>query len=182
MKFPIKYLLILAISTMLSACGERPLPPNAYGTQGNSYPPVQQSSFNNQSAHCSSPPYPVSPETLRKLQQPYSAGGERFFPITDPRGFVEVGEAAWYGAKFDGKLTASGEVYDQNAMTAAHPGLPMNTCIRVENISNNAVVYLRINDRGPSVHRRVLDVSVAAAKQLGFYRAGVAKVRIDFMY
>jgi|UPI00037CAD3A rare lipoprotein A len=178
MKF-ISTCLLLLITSILVGCGDRPLPPNTYPT--NAYPPVQ-SSYNNQTGRCSSPPFYINEATRFKLQQPYNAGGETFFPISDPRNFIEEGEAAWYGSKFHGKFTASGEVYNQNDMTAAHPALPMNSCIKVTNLRNNAVAYLRVNDRGPSIKRRVLDVSVAAAKALGFYRAGVTQVRIEFMY
>jgi len=173
---------LILLTVMLTAC-DRPLPPSSpYGAQGNGYQPVQQAPYsNNQSALCS-PPFLVNQATKIKLEQPYNAGGERFFPISDPRGFVEEGEAAWYGKKFHGNLTASGEVYNQNAMTAAHPGLPMNTCIKVTNLRNNTFVYLRVNDRGPSVNRRVLDVSAEAAKRLDFYRAGITRVHIEVMY
>lgn len=91
----------------------------------------------------------------------------------------EVGMASWYGPSFSGRKGADGTVYDQNAMTAAHLTLPLGTMVRVTNLSNNQSVVVKITDRGPFVHGRIIDLSLAAAKATGVYRAGVAKVRVD---
>ena len=93
----------------------------------------------------------------------------------------EAGVAGWYGAKFHGNRTANGEIYDQNGYTAAHLRLPFGTIIKVTNLRNNRHVTLRINDRGPHVARRILDVTLAAAKRLGFAQAGTAPVRLEVM-
>ena len=90
-----------------------------------------------------------------------------------------VGIASWYGEKFHGRPTASGEPYDMNGFTAAHWGFPLGTRVRVTNLKNNRVVTLRINDRGPSIPGRMLDVSKAAAISLGFLRAGLTPVRVE---
>ena len=92
-----------------------------------------------------------------------------------------VGVASWYGLELQGSLTANGESYDMNGLTAAHRDLPIGTKIRVTNLLNRRAATLRINDRGPNVPGRLLDVSMAAAKLLGFLRAGLAPVRIEVL-
>ena len=87
--------------------------------------------------------------------------------------------ASWYGPPYAGRKGADGKVYDQNAMTAAHLTLPLGTMVRVTNLTNNESVVVRITDRGPFVHGRIIDLSLAAAKATGVYRAGVAKVRVE---
>lgn len=89
------------------------------------------------------------------------------------------GVASWYGEDFHGKPTASGEVYDMNGLTAAHTKLPLGTWIQVTNQRNNRTVVLRVNDRGPWIPGRMLDVSKAAARSLGFMGAGLATVRME---
>jgi len=91
----------------------------------------------------------------------------------------QTGKASWYGGKFHGRKTASGERYNQWAMTAAHKKLPFGTHVRVTNLTNGRCCVVRINDRGPFVWGRVIDLSVTAAKQIGVYSAGVAPVRLD---
>jgi rare lipoprotein A len=92
---------------------------------------------------------------------------------------TEVGMASWYGPPYAGRKGADGKVYDQNAMTAAHLTLPLGTLVRVTNLSTNQSAVVRITDRGPFVHGRIIDLSLAAAKSIGVYRAGVAKVRVE---
>jgi len=92
--------------------------------------------------------------------------------------FEQRGEASWYGKSFHGRRTATGERFDMAAMTAAHPSLPLDSWVLVRNLRNNKLAVLRINDRGPYHRNRVLDVSYAAAKRLGFAGAGAAQVEI----
>ena len=93
--------------------------------------------------------------------------------------YQAVGVASWYGATFHGRTTASGEPFDMNALTAAHPSLPFGTMVRVTNLANGRWVVVRITDRGPFKKRRIIDVSRHAAEHLGFLRAGLAKVRVE---
>ena len=93
-------------------------------------------------------------------------------------GFMQVGTASWYGEWHHGRTTANGERFDMYAMTAAHKSLPLGTRIRVTNLANSKTVSLRINDRGPYIHDRVLDVSLAAARRLDFVERGLTPVRI----
>jgi rare lipoprotein A len=92
---------------------------------------------------------------------------------------VQVGLSSWYGPPYNNRRGANGEIFDQNAMTAAHNTLPMGTIIRVTNLATGQSAIVKITDRGPFVHGRILDLSLAAAKATGVYRAGVAKVKIE---
>jgi rare lipoprotein A len=98
---------------------------------------------------------------------------------TAPSGDVQHGMASWYGGKHHGRGTASGERFDKTAMTAAHRWFPFNTRVRVTNQRNGRAVIVRITDRGPFVRGRIIDVSEAAAEQLGMKRAGVAPVKVE---
>lgn len=91
----------------------------------------------------------------------------------------QVGTASWYGEDFEGKATASGEPYNMFDMTAAHPSLPLGTYVKVTNLHNRRAVVVRINDRGPVVPGRIIDVSYGAAKALNFQARGVQRVRLD---
>jgi len=93
--------------------------------------------------------------------------------------FKQVGRASWYGGRFAGRRTASGERYNMHALTAAHKTLPLASYVRVTNMSNHKVVVVKINDRGPYVRGRVIDLSYAAAKILGLQHAGTARVQIE---
>ena len=97
--------------------------------------------------------------------------------VRAPRG--ELGLASWYGIERQGKPTASGELFDKDGLTAAHRSLPMGTTVRVTNLKTLESTLLKINDRGPGIESRVIDVSWAAAKKLGFLEAGLARVEID---
>ncbi|UUY10375.1 septal ring lytic transglycosylase RlpA family protein [Pseudomonas sp. J452] len=99
--------------------------------------------------------------------------------VVDPQGYRAEGQASWYGAKHHGRKTASGERFDQHALTAAHRELPFGTRVQVTNLSNDKRVIVRINDRGPHTRNRLIDLSQQAAKQLDMLRAGVAPVRVE---
>lgn len=111
--------------------------------------------------------------------KPYTVRGKTYRPYTTANGFTEVGVASWYGPGFHGKKTANGERYNQNAMTAAHKLLPFNTDIRVTNLDNGRSTTVRINDRGPFVANRVIDLSRRAAEQIGMIGSGTARVRLE---
>lgn len=115
----------------------------------------------------------------RKLGQPYKIAGRWYRPKEDP-GYDRVGIASWYGQDFHGRLTANGETYDMNALTAAHKTLPLPSYGYVTNLANNRTVLVRINDRGPFAGNRIIDLSRATAKALGLEHAGVGKVRVQY--
>jgi rare lipoprotein A len=102
-----------------------------------------------------------------------------FGPIdTSENAVIEAGIASWYGSKFHGRLTANGETYNMNDLTAAHKTLPFNTVVKVENLDNGNSVIVRINDRGPYIGDRIIDLSRRAARDIGMYEAGIANVRV----
>jgi rare lipoprotein A len=95
---------------------------------------------------------------------------------------IQIGKGSWYGKKFQGKPTASGEPFNMYALTAAHKTLPFNTMIKVTNLKNNRSVIVRVNDRGPYSGGRIIDLSYLAAKKLGYVKKGVAKLKIKVLY
>ncbi|HEY3777305.1 MAG TPA: septal ring lytic transglycosylase RlpA family protein [Rhizomicrobium sp.] len=115
-----------------------------------------------------------------RVGQPYEENGQWYYPREQP-GYDEVGTASWYGPGFDGRLTADGEVYDANGLTAAHPTLPLPVQVRVTNLDNGHSLVLRVNDRGPFARGRIIDVSARAAQLLGFYDKGTARVRVTYL-
>ena len=114
-----------------------------------------------------------------KIGAPYKIGTRWYVPAEDPH-YDRTGLASWYGADFHGRKTANGEVFDMNALTAAHPTLPIPSYAYVTNLSNNRTILVRINDRGPYAHDRVLDLSRRAARELGSEGAGVTQVRVKY--
>jgi len=115
-----------------------------------------------------------------KVGKPYQVAQVWYYPRADYR-YDETGIASWYGPGFHGRETANGELYDQEAMTAAHRTLPMPSLVRVTNLENGRSVKVRINDRGPFAHGRIIDLSRRAAELLDFVNAGTAKVRVQIL-
>jgi rare lipoprotein A len=119
-------------------------------------------------------------EPLHKFaNRPYNAMGKDYVPMTSLQPFRQRGMASWYGKRYHGQKTSSGEVYDMYAMSAAHPTLPIPSYARVTNLANGRSVVVRINDRGPFRSARIIDVSYAAAHKLGFIQAGAAQVELE---
>ena len=119
-------------------------------------------------------------EPLHKYaNRPYQALGRDYVPMTSLQPFRQRGTASWYGKRYHGQKTSSGEVYDMYAMTAAHPTLPIPSYARVTNVANGRSVVVRINDRGPFRSARINDVSYVAANKLGVIQAGQAQVEVE---
>ncbi len=118
---------------------------------------------------------------LKGTQLPYKVNGQRYDPLASAAGFTEEGLASWYGKDFHGRKTSNGEIYDMHAMTAAHKTLPMNVHLRVTNRSNGRSTVVRINDRGPFIKGRIVDLSYSAAKELDVVGPGTAPVRIEVL-
>ena len=110
---------------------------------------------------------------------PYTVLGKTYFPISDGHRYSATGTASWYGTKFHGQPTANGEKYDLYGMSAAHKTLPLPTYVKVTNLGNGRTVTLRVNDRGPFYSDRIIDLSFAAAKKLGFAETGTARVKVE---
>lgn len=111
--------------------------------------------------------------------KPYQALGETYTPIKSNKAFTQSGIASWYGKRFHGRKTANGEIYNMYAMTAAHPTLPLPSYVKVVNPTNNRSVIVRVNDRGPFKHARIIDLSYAAAYKLRIVERGSALVNIE---
>ncbi len=150
-------LAMVALGLMVSACAETTFV-------------VDQTKMMNQA--------PVQPGY--KVGKPYQVDGVWYYPAVN-YDYDETGVASWYGPGFVGHSTASGESYDQNALTAAHKTLPLPTLVRVTNLENGRQIQLRINDRGPFVNNRIIDLSRRAAQLLGMEQQGTAKVRVQVM-
>ncbi len=123
------------------------------------------------------PPKPTGQE-VPGTQRPYRINGRKYYPLPSAEGFEQQGIASWYGRKFHGRKTSNGETYNMYAMTAAHKTLPMNTRVLVKNLDNNRETALRVNDRGPFVKGRIIDLSYTAAQQLGIVDKGTARVKV----
>jgi len=112
-------------------------------------------------------------------KSPYTVFGKVYTVMDDATGFRQSGTASWYGTKFHGRKTSNGEVYDMFAMTAAHKSIPIPSYVRVTNQANGLSVVVRVNDRGPFHGGRIIDLSYAAAKKLGYDKLGIAEVRVE---
>ncbi len=112
-----------------------------------------------------------------KLGKPYRASGVWYVPRANPN-YDAVGVASWYGGRYHGRRTASGQIFNMHAFTAAHPTLPFGTRVRVTNLANGRSVVVTINDRAPFVKGRIIDVSRHVARRLGFQHRGTARVRV----
>ncbi len=110
--------------------------------------------------------------------KPYTVFGKIYFPLKSARGYRARGVASWYGKKFHGNRTSSGETYNMYAMSAAHKTLPLPSYVRVTNINNRKSVVLRVNDRGPFLHNRLIDLSYVAARKLGITATGTGRVEV----
>jgi len=128
----------------------------------------------------SAPTEPSDASHLHGTMKPYQVNGRWYTPRVQPD-YDEVGVASWYGAQFHYHRTANGEVFDQNAVSAAHTTLPIPSIIEVTNLANNRTIRVRLNDRGPFVDGRILDLSREAAAELGYEREGTARVRVRYI-
>lgn len=115
-----------------------------------------------------------------KVGDPYSVGGVWYYPVRDLT-YDETGIGSWYGDEFAGRLTANGEIFDPEMITAAHKTLPMPSVVRVTNLDNGKSLVVRVNDRGPFVPGRIIDLSRESARLLGFKEQGIAKVRVKLL-
>ena len=125
-------------------------------------------------------PGAAAPKPIYKVGTPYQIGGAWYYPAED-FSYDETGIASWYGEEFHGKYTANGEVFDRNAITAAHRTLPMPCIVQVTNLENGRSLQLRVNDRGPFARGRIIDVSRRSAQLLGFEGTGTARVRVRIL-
>jgi len=169
---PHKHMLQVAFTCVfavmvLASCGK---------SHVDSYPAENTSSYSNKH---SSAPLPSGNGGYVKTGKPYKVMGQWYYPLGSAAGYDQTGVASWYGKKFHGKTTANGERYDMHTMSAAHKTLPMPSMVRVTNLDNGRSVVVRVNDRGPFVKSRIIDLSYAAAHALGYDKKGTAHVRVQ---
>ena len=162
MKSLLKYAIIAFTGILLVSCSS----------------PIRLSNYPDSSQDFKSSPN-TSAASQRATMRPYTINGKTYYPTTVSVGDTALGIASWYGPNFHGKKTSNGETYNMNAMTAAHKTLPMNTMVRVTNLSSGAQTTVRINDRGPFVAGRIIDLSKAAATSIGMIGAGTARVKLE---
>lgn len=115
---------------------------------------------------------------LAATQRPYKINNRTYYPIPSSDGYVESGIASWYGSDFHGRTTSNGEIYNMHEITAAHKLLPMQTMLLVQNLENGKQTIVRINDRGPFIQGRIIDLSYGSARKIGLIPSGIARVKI----
>jgi rare lipoprotein A len=161
----------LLVLPLLSACGTLPTSQSQWGGDGPPAKPVDAAAVPNAVPRI---------EARSPYGNPsyYEVNGRRYHVMKSSKGYVERGIASWYGSKFHGRRTSSGEPYDMNAMTAAHPTLPIPTYVQVTNLRNGRKVIVKVNDRGPFLHNRIIDLSYVAAAKLGITAEGTGLVEV----
>lgn len=179
-----KFFVLLSIA-LLAACSSQPTVPQGSDTRasgkGGYY--LDDGPGDNPPADIDSiPDAQLKTETLlARPNQPYTALGKKYVPMTTYAPYVKEGVASWYGRRYHGKKTSSGEIYDMYAMTGAHPTLPIPSYVRVTNPANKRSVIVRINDRGPFKHDRLIDLSYAAAYKLRLVGQGSGHVQVEWI-
>jgi rare lipoprotein A len=167
--------LLASVLLAVSACTSAPPRGGYYQDDGpHAAPPVDVSRVPDAVPRAE----PIGPRGNR----PYAVFGRTYHPLRDAAGYRERGIASWYGKKFHGRDTSSGEPYDMYAMTAAHKTLPLPSYVQVRNLSNGRTVVVRVNDRGPFKHDRLIDLSYAAAARLGIVGTGTGLVEVTAIH
>jgi rare lipoprotein A len=176
---------LLSLCGLLSACGGS----NFYGTafsKGGKAEINNSVKFSESSYGVAASPRVTASRNVRKgggrrqIGRPYTIKGKTYAP-KEEFGYDRTGQASWYGPNFHGRLTANGEIYDQYALTAAHPTFPLPSYARVRNLANGRSLIVRVNDRGPYHDGRIIDLSAKAAELLGYRHVGVARVQVEYL-
>ncbi len=170
-----KVMASIAIATLVSACSSSGPAPSSkkgkfdpkYGVSASARVAKSKSEFRKGGGHY-------------KVGKPYKVSGRTYRPKLEPS-YNKTGKASWYGDDFHGRLTANGEIFDMNTMTAAHPTMPLPSYARVTNLKNGRSVIVRVNDRGPYAHNRIIDLSKRVAEVLSFKNDGITNVRVKYI-
>jgi rare lipoprotein A len=191
---------MVAASLALGGCGSLPTAPaptsdagDKHASSGNKYPVLPPAGSGRGGYYLDDGPGDAPPDGLEGLadaeprveaysrsgNKPYVVFGKTYTPFTDDRPFKQRGRGSWYGKKFHGQKTSSGERYDMYQMTAAHPTLPIPSYARVTHVGSGKQVIVRVNDRGPFLHGRVIDLSYSAALKLGYISHGSAELEVE---
>jgi len=176
----------IAVVALLAACGSAPTKSPSTGAVG-AAPLAPSTRYYKDDGPGDAPPnLDAVPEAVPKPEplhrfanRPYTVLGRDYIPATSLRPYRERGVASWYGKKFHGEKTSTGDTYDMYAMTAAHPTLPLPSYARVTNVATGKSVVVRVNDRGPFLHNRVIDLSYAAADRIGIAQKGSGEVEVE---
>lgn len=173
-------ILIVAAPLVLAGCAYLPLGDSEHVYS--SAPSAKHKRYASSTSTSQQPPnmvYHAPPGQMDPKTQPYSVMGKTYWPVQSAIGFEQEGYASWYGMDFHGKKTATGDTYDMFSISAAHKTLPLGSRVRVTNLDNGRQLELTINDRGPFVDGRVIDLSYASARLLGMADSGLAHVRVE---
>jgi peptidoglycan lytic transglycosylase len=182
---PLRRTALLLVALLIAACGGPPSreTPRSPATA----PPISGKYYLDDGPGLEPPPnLDVIPEAVPRLEplhraanRPYAVLGREYTPATSLKPYLERGVASWYGRKFHGQKTSIGETYDMYGMTAAHPTLPLPSYARVTNVASGKSVVVRVNDRGPFLHGRIIDLSYAAAHRIGIAMNGSGEVEVQ---
>ena len=181
-------LLPLAVVALLAACGSAPTKSPSTGPVGAAPQSPPSTRYYKDDGPGDGPPpnldaipdaVPRAEPLHRFANRPYTVLGRDYTPATSLRPYRERGVASWYGKKFHGEKTSTGETYDMYAMTAAHPTLPLPSYARITSVATGKSVVVRVNDRGPFLHNRVIDLSYAAADRIGIAQKGSGEVDVE---
>lgn len=182
MKSPLVCFLLAGAGLTLTGCASAPTPPAAASKLGKYYLDDGPLKGVSQATLDAIPePKPRIEPLSKGAKKPYVVAGTRYVPMTALAPYKARGTASWYGTRYHGLKTSTGELYDMLKMTAAHPTLPLPSYARVTNLENNRSVVVRVNDRGPFLEGRVIDLSFAAAARLGYVNKGSAAVEVELI-
>ena len=166
------------LAPMVAACG---------GSSGGLGATVKRAAFTSKeygvaaSPRVTRDPNPPKGGGRQMVGKPYTVRGKVYTPQANPQGYVAQGTASWYGSDFHGRRTANGEIFSANAITGAHPTLPLPSYVRVTNVDNGRSVMVRVNARGPYIHGRIMDLSHRAADILGYVNRGMGNVHVQYV-
>jgi rare lipoprotein A len=184
MHTPLRVLITMFTVAVLSACSTGGVNVSANGSRWGA-PVSANVRIGHKKRHQRNDRYAQSPQQAgssghQKIGRPYQIKGRTYVPARQDD-YDRVGVASWYGSKFNGRKTANGEIFDMNGMSAAHTTLPLPSLVRVTNLENGRSIIVRVNDRGPFVNNRLIDLSKGAASELGYLRQGVTRVRVQYV-
>lgn len=182
LKTSLKFAVLMTVGIGLAACGST----SKRKSSGNRAHINNKTKFSVKDFGVKASPRVTTSRNVRRgggraqIGKPYKVRGKWYRPREQP-GYNKIGKASWYGPNFHGRLTANGEVYDQYSLSGAHPTFPLPSYARVTNLANGNSVVVRVNDRGPYAHGRVIDMSSKAADLLDYKKAGIARVRVQYL-
>lgn len=169
---------VVLLGVLVGCATQAPSPSGRYDQDQDAAPTLSPAAIA-QLANLENPPLAELSPSARGNPSTYTVWGKDYAVLSSSEGYLEEGNASWYGAKFHGHATSSGEPFDMFALTAAHRSLPIPVFARVTNLANGKSTIVRINDRGPFHSDRIIDLSFAAAVKLGFHESGTARVRVE---